>query len=56
MKFKAMQATNGATWLRTFMIICGLVVALGGAAQVYKGAKTMRGGDRAELAQLMNRI
>jgi hypothetical protein len=36
------------------MIICGVIVALGGAAQIWKGVKTMRGADRAELARLMN--
>ena len=53
MKLRAAQSTLGATWLRIFMIICGVIVAAGGVAQVYKGAKTMRGADRAELAQVL---
>ncbi len=54
MKMISVKRTHGASWLRVFMIICGVIVALGGAAQIWKGVKTMRGADRAELARLMN--
>ena len=50
MKLRAAQSTHGAA-LRIFMIICGVIVALGGAAQVLKGVKAAGGGDQAQVQQ-----
>ena len=54
MKLTSLPQTAGAAWLRTFMLICAVVVTLGGAAQIWRGVKTMRGEHRAELTQLLS--
>ena len=39
--------------LKIFMALCGVIVLLGGIAQIWKGVKTMRGGNSPEFTALV---
>ena len=53
MKLKPHFPLHAGSVARTVMLIVAVIVAISGALQMYKGVKTMRGSNRAELARLL---
>ena len=53
MKLKKDFGIHAGTAVRTVMLIVAVIVAIGGALQMYKGVKAMRGASRGELSRLL---